>query len=68
LNDFVAGKNSALDARLRNEIQDAISKIGAIPFPFGNNLNATAQIQAAQQAIIKISTTLETDVKSLLRN
>jgi hypothetical protein len=57
-----------LDTRLRNEIQDAISKIGAIPFPFGNNLNAATQIQAAQQAIIKISNTLENDVKNLLSN
>lgn len=66
LDVFVASKNSTLDTRLKAEIQDAIDKIGQIPFPFRNNLNAAAQITAAQQAINKVATTLSENVKPLL--
>jgi len=68
LNVFVAEKNAALDARLRSEIEAAITALAAIPVPFELNLDATAQITAAQDAMITVQNTLENDVKALLTN
>jgi putative iron-regulated protein len=66
LDDFVAGRDAALDARLRTEIDTAIAAIAAIPAPFRNNLAAGTQIEAAQAAIDKVMSTLASDIKPLV--
>jgi uncharacterized iron-regulated protein len=66
LDQFVASKDPALDARLKAELQMAIDKIGDIPAPFRNNLNAAVEIEAAQAAIRTAFDTVEGDVKPLL--
>lgn len=68
LDEFVAGKDAALDTRLKAEIQTAIEMVSEIPAPFRNNLNADAQITAAQAAIEKVATTLQEDVLPLVSN
>lgn len=65
LDELVHARDAALDARIQSEIQAAITAIGAIPAPFRNNLDKTAQIVAAQQACSKVATTFENDVKPL---
>ena len=66
LDTFINSKDAALDTQLKSEIDAAITAIGAIPQPFRNNLDANTQIEAAQQAISKIQTTLESKIKTLL--
>ena len=68
IDEIVAEKDAALDARLKTEIDEAIAAINAIPAPFRNNLNATVQIEAAQAAVLKVFTTIENDVKPLFTN
>jgi len=65
LDELVHAHDAALDARIQSEIQAAITAIGAIPAPFRNNLDKTAQIVAAQQACSKVAITFENDVKPL---
>lgn len=66
LTAFVASKDAALDARIKSELQDAIDKLAAIPAPFEQNLDAAAQIHAAQQAMTTVQATLVQDLKPLL--
>ncbi len=66
LDQFVGSKNAALVTRIDGEIQTAIDKIAAIPFPFRNNLNSSATITAAQQAITKVRDSFENDVRPLI--
>jgi uncharacterized iron-regulated protein len=66
LNVFVAEQDASLDARLQDELDDAIAALAAIPAPFELNLDATAPIEAAQEAMRKVQATLEEDVKPLL--
>ena len=68
LDSFVAEKNTVLDTRIKQEINNAISAIEAIPAPFRNNLNADSQIQAAIDACNVIVNTFENDVKPLISN
>ena len=67
LNEFVSGKDAALDARFQTEVQTAIETIGAIPDPFRDSI--TAQRPAVQAAIDVVSTvqqTLENDILKLV--
>lgn len=68
IDEFVAAQDGALDARLKIEIQAAIDAIAAVPEPFRDNLDKTVAIEAAQQAAVKIVSTLELDIKPLLNN
>lgn len=68
LNEYVASVDAALDTRLQAEIQAAIDAIGNIPHPFRDNLDATAQITAAQTAISTVQETLQNDVVPLFAN
>ncbi|MCB0711786.1 MAG: peptidase M75 [Ignavibacteriae bacterium] len=68
IDELVAEKDAALDARLKSEIEAAIAAIGQIPAPFRDNLTATAQIEAAQAAVLKVFNTIENDVKPLFVN
>lgn len=59
---WVAAHDAALDADIQAQIDAAIAAIGAIPEPFSEAiLDATARptIEAAQQAIARLQTTLE---------
>jgi uncharacterized iron-regulated protein len=66
LDDFVKSKDDALNTRILAEIDETIEAIGAIPYPFRNNLNADAQIQAAINACNKLHATFESDIKALI--
>lgn len=69
LTDYVAASDSALDARVKSEIQAGIAAIGAIPGPFRDaitNPSSYDKIRAAQAAILKIHTTLLEEVHPLI--
>ena len=67
LDEFIKSKNSALDQRVKAEIQATITEIGKISYPFRDALATdAAQITAAQQAIATLQQTLEGDVMSLV--
>ncbi len=68
IDELVAEKNAALDTRLKAEIDEAIAAIGRIPAPFRDNLDATTEIEAAQEAVLTVFNTLENDVKPLFVN
>jgi len=65
---FVADQDEELDQRLRQEIDAAIAAIAAIPEPFRNNLDAVAEIEAAQAAISTVMNSLANDVLPLVFN
>jgi uncharacterized iron-regulated protein len=68
LEEMVGELNSSLDSRVKQEITDAYNKIGSIPEPFRNNLNADNQILAAIEACNKLVSTFLQDVKPLFHN
>lgn len=64
---FVAGQDSALDTRLKGEIEAAIAAIGAIPPPFRDAItNARPDVQKAIDAVRTVQTTLESGVLPLI--
>ena len=66
LDQFLEARSPALDQRLQQEIGEAISAIAAIPFPFRDHLDASAEIEAAQAAIMRVASTLDGDVRALV--
>jgi len=68
LDVFVASVDADLDVRLKAEIASAILAIAEIPAPFWENLSASTQIEAAQQAIVTVMNSLEADLKPLVSN
>lgn len=66
LDTYVASKNVAMDTNLKNQINDAIAKIQAIPAPFRDNLDKGTQIEAAQASIREVQRIIEEDVKPLV--
>ena len=70
LSAYVASIDSELDTRVRAEIQAALDALGAIPAPFRDaisNPEAYDEIEAAQSAIRKLQSTLETAVLPLVQ-
>ena len=68
IDELVAEMDASLDTRLKGEIDAAIAAINAIPAPFRDNLDASTQIEAAQEAIQTVFDTLENDIKLLFVN
>lgn len=66
LDSYVASRDGTLDTRVQAELQATIDALAAIPVPFELNLDATTQIEAAQEAMRTALTTLQEDVKPLL--
>ncbi len=65
ISDFVKSKNSDLDAKLKNEIDNAITAIAAIPAPFRNNLSAS-EAPVAMEACKALLETIG-EAKSLVK-
>ncbi|HWN69390.1 MAG TPA: imelysin family protein [Haliangium sp.] len=68
LDEYIASVDLALDTRLKAEIQAAIDALGQIPEPFDDAITDTEaanEIQAAQEALRTVQTTLEQDVLPL---
>ncbi|MBS1538261.1 MAG: hypothetical protein JST20_10995 [Bacteroidetes bacterium] len=64
---LVAEKNAELDARCKREIDAAIETIGAMLPSFGQAIFTNkANVRAAQDAVLKLKTTLNADVIPLL--
>ncbi len=63
---YVTEKDPTIAAAVTSLINDAILAVENIPAPFRNNLDKSAEIEAAQTAINTIFTTLEDDVKPLI--
>lgn len=66
--DLVKAENPELDARVRQELTDAIAALGRIPEPFRESIKDPAsadEIEAAQAAIRKAQSTFENDIKPL---
>jgi uncharacterized iron-regulated protein len=62
LSDWIAERDAALDARVRQEIAAAIAAIGAIPPPFRTAITTPSsydEIEAAQAAVRALQGTLE---------
>ncbi len=69
LNDFVSGKDAALDSRFQQEVQAAIDAIGAIPDPFRDSITVNrGAVQAAIDAVSKVQQTLEQDILPLIQS
>ena len=67
LDEFVAQHNGDLDSRLKSEIQAAIDEIAGISNPFRDAIATDGdQIEKAQEAIAKVSQTLQEDVLPLV--
>jgi predicted lipoprotein len=69
LSDYVAEKDAALDALVKDEIAAAIDALAAIPSPFRDAIGdpeAFDEIEAAQEAIRKLQGTLERDVRGVV--
>ncbi|MBU8898266.1 peptidase M75 [Corallococcus sp. H22C18031201] len=69
LTSVVQEKDAALDARVRQEITDAIAALGQVPEPFPVSIKdpaAAPRIEAAQAAIRKLHDTFEKDVKKIV--
>jgi uncharacterized iron-regulated protein len=65
----VAAKDTALDARVRAEIDAAITAIGQMTPTFGEAISSNrAKVEAAQNAVLTVRTTLEQDVQPLILN
>jgi hypothetical protein len=64
---FVAAKDPALDARVKQELQEAIDRIGQMTPTFGTAIVSNKPaVEAAQAAVSKVMTTLTVDVLPLL--
>ena len=69
LNEFVNGKDADLDARFQQEVQAAITAIGAIPDPFRDSITANrGAVQNAIDAVSKVQQTLEQDILPLVQS
>lgn len=67
ISTLVAVKNTELDARCKREIDAAIDAVGAMLPTFGQAIFTNkANVQAAQDAILKLRVTLEADVLPLV--
>ena len=67
LDEFVAQGNGDLDSRLKSEIQAAIHEIASISNPFRDAIATDGgQIEKAQEAIAKVSQTLQEDILPLV--
>jgi predicted lipoprotein len=67
LTALVRAKNATLDDRVKSEINDAIAKIGQMTPTFGSAITTNrAAVQAAQDAVLKLKQSLESDVLPLL--
>jgi predicted lipoprotein len=69
LDAFVAERDPALDARVKQEIEASLAALAAIPDPFRSAIKdpeAADEIEAAQAAIRKLQSTLEQDVLTLV--
>ena len=69
LNEFVNGKDADLDTRFQQEVQAAISAIGAIPDPFRDSITTNrSAVQSAIDAVSKVQQTLEQDILPLVQS
>jgi putative iron-regulated protein len=71
ISSYVAQVNPALDQKVRQQIEAALMALGKVPEPFEKAISdpkATASIKAAQEAINILQTTLEKEVKPLLKS
>lgn len=67
VSELVAAKNSTLDARVRTEIDAAITAIGAMQPSFGEAIfNNKAAVEAAQTAVRKLQATFDNEVTTTL--
>ena len=68
IDEYVASKDAALDTRFKAELVAALAALDAIPEPFRNNLDASAQITAAQSAVLTLFNTIGDDLKPVFVN
>jgi len=67
LDEFVRSRNAALDSQLQAEIAAAITAIEAIPGTFSSAVqNARPAVEAAQDAVLQVSQTLQAEVMPLV--
>ncbi|NEO30645.1 MAG: peptidase M75 [Symploca sp. SIO3C6] len=70
LSNYVAQLNPELDQQVRREMQRAIEAIAAIPTPIETKINqpdAQVKMEAAQQAVLKLHSTIEQEVLPLVQ-
>jgi len=63
---FVASTDEALDGRVKAQLDVALEALAAVPAPFEQNLDAGAEIEAAQDAIRAAIVSLRDGVRPLL--
>lgn len=71
LSDVVAAMQPDLDQKVKQQLEDAINAVNAIPSPIEQNITneaARAQIEAAQDEILTLFTTIEEEVLPLVQS
>jgi predicted lipoprotein len=69
LKDYVASENPELDKRIKQQLDDSIAALDKIPQPFRDAIldsGAAGDIKAAQEAILKLQTTVEKELLPLI--
>lgn len=67
LSDYIKSVNPALDTKVRNAIEDAITAINAIPEPFAKNATGTAATSAVKIVGTDLVNTLQEVYQELLK-
>lgn len=69
ITDIVAEQNGSLDLTIKAQIEDAINSIEAIPGTFTDAIiNHRTAVQNAQQKVLELQETLQSDLTSLISN
>ncbi len=71
ISSYVAQVNPALDQKVKQQFEAALTALGQVPEPFEKSISdpkAAASIKAAQAAVNSLQDTLEKDVKPLLKS
>lgn len=70
LDDVVGRVNPELDSRMKAQIEEAITRIEEIPMSFRKAIEQgdTADVQAAQEAIIEVRTIVQEEIRPLIGN
>lgn len=63
---YIAAENPAVDTEIRNAIKTARNAIAAIPAPFRNNLNASAEIDNAMDELANLENSLK-KIKTVIK-
>jgi putative iron-regulated protein len=71
ISSYVAQVNPALDQKVKQQFEAALAALGKVPEPFEKSISdpkAAASIKAAQEAVNTLQSTIDKEVKPLLKS